>query len=75
MNFDAITLEDCLIMHGLGYDTVIYNEGVYGFEKTKTNGIGRFYFSFSLMPTKRKCNGSRPAEGQSDLLLRARIDL
>ena len=75
MNFEAITLEDCLIMHGFGYNTVIYNEGVYGFEKQKNSGSGHFYFCFSLKPTKRKCNGSRPAEDPRNLLLRARYNI
>ena len=68
MNFEAITLEDCLIMHGFGYNTVIYNEGVYGFKKENNRGNGRFYFSFSLKPTTKQRNGSRPAEDPRNLL-------
>ena len=75
MNFDAITLEDCLYMHGFGYDTVIYNEGVIGFEKQKDNGSGRFYFSFSHKPHSNKRNKSRPSEDPRNLLLRARINV
>ena len=69
MNFEAITIEDCLYLHGFGYDTVIKNEGVIGFVKQKNNGRGRFYFSFSVKPHSEQRNGSRPAQDPRNLLL------
>ena len=69
MNFQAVTLDDCLYLHEFGYDTVIKNEGVIGFVKQKTNGSGRFYFSYSAKPHSEQRHGSRPKEDPRNLLL------
>ena len=46
MNFEAITVEDCLILHGFGFETLLDAEGVIGFERTKKNGSGHFIFAY-----------------------------
>ena len=46
MNFKAITLEDCLVLHRFGFETLINDEGVIGFERAKENGSGHFIFAY-----------------------------
>lgn len=75
MNFEAITIDDCLVLHGFGYDTVLNSEGVIGFEKIKNSEHGLFHFGFMRRP-KGQCRGiERSDKDPRDLLLRARINV
>ena len=46
MNFEAITIDDCLVLHRFGYEALINDEGVIGFERSKENGSGHFIFAY-----------------------------
>ena len=75
MNFEAITIDDCLKLHGFGYDTVLNSEGVIGFEKVKNTEHGLYHFSFMLKPTRQRSRIERSEEDPRNLLLRARINV
>lgn len=58
MNFKAITIDDCLVLHRFGYETLINDEGVIGFERAKDNGSGHFIFAYGNDRLfKKQCSG------------------
>ena len=75
MNFEAITVDDCLVLHGFGYETVLSSEGVIAFEKIKNSEHGHFHFAFMLQPKRQRSRSERSKEDPRNLLLRARINV
>lgn len=53
MNLNTVTLEECMTFYLYGYETVICDGGLIGFEKVEVGSRGSFYFSFSHKPTYR----------------------
>lgn len=75
MNFDAITVDDCLVLHGFGYDTVLNAEGVIGFEKIKNGEHSHYHFGFMRRPAKQRSTIERSDKDPRNVLLRARLNV